>query len=257
MAHLSLYAGVPPRQRRPTCPSPALIPQTGYYLGNLSSPLGPQSWRSILRSAHSAVAAANAMIAGLDKAYALYRPSGHHAHWGRASGFCYVNTCAAKRLASHFGRVAVLDVDAHHGDRTQNIFYDRSDVLTVSVHAETSSYFPLYTGYAHESGTGAGEGFNLNLPLAHGSGNPEFLKAVEYGLDVVRRFKPAALVLALGFDTYKGDPISALKVDFDAYLEIGRKVRVLSLPLVVVQEHGHPVEAIGSGLEAILEGLND
>ena len=258
MANLSPYSGVPAGQRRPACPSPALIPQTGYYLGDLSCPLGPQSWRSILRSAHSAVAAADAVIAGMDKAYALCRPSGHHAHWDRASGFCYVNNnaCAAQRLAAHFGRIAVLDVDAHHGDGTQNIFYARSDVLTVSVHAETSSYFPFYTGYANETGMGAGEGFNLNLPLAHGSGNPEFLDAVEHGLDAVRRFKPAALVLALGFDTYKDDPISVLKVDFDAYREIGRRVRGLSLPLVVVQEGGYLVEAIGPGLEAFLEGLN-
>lgn len=258
MANLSPYAGVPAGQRRPPCPSPALIPQTGYYLGDLSCPLGPDSWQSILRSAHSAVAAADAVIAGERMAYALCRPSGHHAHWDRASGFCYVNNnaCATARLAGHFGRVAVLDVDAHHGDGTQSIFYARDDVLTVSTHAETSSYFPFYTGYAHERGAGAGEGYNLNLPLAHGSGNAEFLAAVDTGLEAVRAFGPQAVVLALGFDTFKDDPISVLKVDFEAYRAVGQKLRALNLPLVVVQEGGYLVEAIGPGLQAFLEGLH-
>lgn len=258
LANLSPYAGVPAGHHRPPCPSPALIPQTGYYLGDLSCPLGPQSWLSILRSAHSAVAAADAVINGASAAYALCRPSGHHAHWDRASGFCYVNNnaCAAARLAQHFGRVAILDVDAHHGDGTQSIFYARDDVLTVSVHADTTTYYPFYTGYASERGSGTGENFNLNLPLAHGSGNLEFLAAVDEGIDAVHAYAPQALVLALGFDTFKNDPISVLRVDFDAYYEIGRKLKALQLPLVVVQEGGYLVEAIGPGLVAFLDGLN-
>ncbi|MDD2178387.1 histone deacetylase family protein [Acidovorax sp. D2M1] len=252
------YAGMPPGQDRPPCPSPALAAQTGYYLGDLSCPLGPHSWRSILRSAHSAVAAAETVIGGARAAYALCRPSGHHAHRDRASGFCFVNNnaCAAARLQQAFGRVAVLDVDAHHGDGTQNIFYANPEVLTVSIHADPAQYFPFYTGYAHERGTGAGLGCNLNLPLAHGSGNAEFLQALAAARQAITDFRPEALVLALGFDTYKDDPISVLRLDFDAYRATGRLLRELALPVVVVQEGGYLVEAIGPGLAAFLEGLH-
>ena len=244
--------------RRGPCPSPSLVAQTGYYLGDLSCPIGAPSWRSILRSAHSAVAAADAVIAGAPAAYALCRPSGHHAHSDRASGFCFVNNnaCAAARLLGHFGRVAVLDVDAHHGDGTQNIFYDRAEVMTVSTHADPGQYFPFYTGYAEERGIGPGTGCNLNLPLAHGSGNAEFARALDAAQAALLAFAPRALVLALGFDTYKDDPISVLRLDFEAYRDVGRRVRRLGLPTVVVQEGGYMVEAIGPGLSAFLEGLH-
>ncbi|XAH21211.1 histone deacetylase family protein [Xylophilus sp. GW821-FHT01B05] len=251
------YSGQQGVQRAP-CPSPSVVAQTGYYLSDLSCPIGPQTWRAVLRSAHSAVAAADAVCAGAAAAYALCRPSGHHAHRDRAGGFCYVNNSAtaAARLLQTFGRVAVLDVDAHHGDGTQQIFYDSADVMTVSTHAETANYYPFYTGYPHERGHGAGLGCNLNLPLAHGSGNAEFMAAVDQACAALRDFAPKALVLPLGFDTYKDDPISVLKLDFDAYRAVGERVRQLGLPTVVVQEGGYMVEAIGPGLTAFLQGLH-
>ncbi|MDB5819199.1 MAG: putative acetylpolyamine aminohydrolase, partial [Rhizobacter sp.] len=154
-----------------------------------------------------------------------------------------------------FKRVAVIDVDAHHGDGTQNIFYARSDVLTVSTHADPSGYFPFYTGYAHERGAGEGEGFNLNLPLAHGADDAAFMVAVEAGAAAVRAYAPEALVLPLGFDTYKDDPISVLDLDLDAYRRIGECVGALGLPTVVVQEGGYMVEAIGPALDRFLAGF--
>lgn len=258
LPNLAPYPRAGATGRRGPCPSPSLVAQTGYYLGDLSCPLGPDSWRAILRSAHSAVAAADAVVAGERAAYALCRPSGHHAHRDRASGFCFVNNsaCAAARLRQAFGRVAVLDVDAHHGDGTQNIFYDCADVMTVSTHADPGQYFPFYTGYAEERGLGAGLGCNLNLPLSHGSGNAEFSAALDSAVSALRDFAPRALVLALGFDTYKDDPISVLRLDFDAYRQVGAQVRALGLPTVVVQEGGYLVEAIGPGLSAFLEGLH-
>lgn len=211
----------------------------------------------MLRSAHTAVAAADAVLETGDAAYALCRPSGHHAHRDRAGGFCYVNNSAiaAQRLWERHGRVAVFDVDAHHGDGTQNIFCARDDVLTVSTHADPSTYYPFYTGYAHERGTGKGEGFNLNLPLAHGAGNDVFLQAVDTGIEALRAFAPQALVLPLGFDTYRDDPISVLTLDLDAYRHIGEKVGALGLPTVVVQEGGYLVEAIGPALENFMQGF--
>ena len=257
LPNLSPYYNGTPGVPRAPCPSPSLVARTGYYISDLSCPLGPHSWRSILRSAHTAVAAADAVLAGDDVAYALCRPSGHHAHRDRAGGFCYVNNSAiaAHRLWERFGRVAVFDVDAHHGDGTQNIFYARDDVMTVSTHADPSGYYPFYTGYAHERGVGAGEGFNLNLPLPHGADNAVFLQAVDQGTAALRDFAPRALVLALGFDSYKDDPISVLKLDLDAFRHIGERVGALKLPTVVVQEGGYLVEAIGPALDMFLSGF--
>ncbi|SIT33259.1 histone deacetylase family protein [Achromobacter sp. MFA1 R4] len=250
------YNGRIDQAGRGPCPSPSIVAQTGYYLSDLSCPIGPQTWRSALRSTHSAVAAADHVAGAGSVAYALCRPSGHHAHRDRAGGFCYLNSSAtaASRLLQTWSKVAVLDVDAHHGDGTQNIFYQRADVMTVSLHADPAGYYPFYTGYAHERGHGAGEGFNMNLPLAHGSGNPEFLRALDTALDALAGYAPQALVLALGFDTYKDDPISVLKLDIDAYRDIGARVASLGVPTVVVQEGGYMVEAIGPALDAFLQG---
>ncbi|MHC0508690.1 MULTISPECIES: histone deacetylase family protein [Achromobacter] len=241
---------------RGPCPSPSIVAQTGYYLSDLSCPIGPQTWRSALRSTHSAVAAADHVASAGGMAYALCRPSGHHAHRDRAGGFCYLNSsaAAASRLLQTWSKVAVLDVDAHHGDGTQNIFYQRGDVMTVSLHADPAGYYPFYTGYAHERGYGAGEGCNLNLPLPHGSGNDTFLQALDTALAALTGYAPQALVLALGFDTYKDDPISVLKLDIDAYRDIGARVASLGLPTVIVQEGGYMVEAIGPALDAFLQG---
>ena len=239
------------------CPSPSVLAQTGWYVGDLSCPIGPNTWRSVLRSAHAALAAAEAVLDGGSIAYALCRPSGHHAQRARAAGFCYVNNSAiaAATLRRRHARVAVLDIDAHHGDGTQQIFYERGDVLTISTHADPAGYYPWYTGYAHERGTGEGEGFNLNLPLAHGSGNAEFAQALDQATAAIERFQPQALVLPLGFDTYKDDPISVLKFDMEAFRLAGERVRALGLPTVVVQEGGYMVGAIGAALDAFLEGL--
>ncbi len=251
------YSGRVEAAGRGPCPSPSIVAQTGYYLSDLSCPIGPHTWRSALRSTHSAVAAAEHVAATGGAAYALCRPSGHHAHRDRAGGFCYLNSSAtaAARLLQTWSKVAVLDVDAHHGDGTQNIFYQRADVMTVSLHADPTGYYPFYTGYAHERGHGAGEGRNLNLPLPHGAGNDPFLRALDSALAALAGYGPQALVLALGFDTYKDDPISVLKLDIDAYRDIGARVASLGLPTVVVQEGGYMVQAIGPALDAFLQGL--
>jgi acetoin utilization deacetylase AcuC-like enzyme len=257
LPNLSPYDNGSPGVARAPCPSPSLVARTGYYISDLACPIGPHTWHSVLRSAHTAVAAADAVLESGDSAYALCRPSGHHAHRDRAGGFCYVNNSAtaAQRLRQRHERVAVLDVDAHHGDGTQNIFYARDDVLTVSMHADPSAYYPFYTGYAHERGVGAGAGCNLNLPLSHGSGNDAFLQAVDQGVAAVRAFGAQALVLALGFDSYKDDPISVLALDLEAYRQIGARVDALQLPTVVVQEGGYLVEAIGPALDHFLQGF--
>ena len=251
------WSGRPEEAHRPPCPASGLIGQMGWYLGDLSVPVGAQSWLSILRSAETAVAGADAVLGGDALAYALCRPSGHHARADRATGFCYVNNTAvaAQRLLQRFSKVAILDVDAHHGDGTQQIFYGREDVLTISVHADPDNYYPFFTGYAGEAGTGAGEGYNLNLPLAHGSGREAMLAAIDQAAHRIARFAPEALVLALGYDAHRLDPIGVLALDSEDFGAIGERIKAFGLPTLIVQEGGYAIEAIGDCLDAFLNGI--
>lgn len=251
------YNGRTDQDQRAECPSPSIIAQASWYLGDLSCPVGPHTWTAALRSAHSAIAAAESVCASGGMAYALCRPSGHHAHRDRASGFCYLNNSAmaARRLRDTYASVALLDVDAHHGDGSQNIFYHRADVMTVSLHADPASYFPFYTGYPHEHGHGSGHGYNLNLPLPHGAGNNVFLDALDRALMSIRDFRPQALVLALGFDGYKDDPISVLRLELDVYRQLGERIGALGLPTVIVQEGGYMLDSIGQALDFFLQGV--
>ncbi len=251
------WNGQPDLDVRPPCPSSSVVAQAGYYLGDLAVPLGPRSWASCLAATHVAAAAADAVLAGTPAAYALCRPSGHHARADRASGFCYVNNAAvaAHRLRGKFARVAVLDVDAHHGDGTQAIFYRRADVFTVSVHADPTIYYPFYTGYTHETGHGAGAGANLNIPLAPGDGDDRMHAAVDRAAAAIRDFGADALVVPLGFDSHRDDPIGVLKVTTAGYEGIGARVRALGLPTVVVQEGGYQVSVLGDCLANFFTGL--
>ena len=242
---------------RPDCPARGLVGEVGWYLGDLSVPIGPHSWASILRSCEAAAAAADAVLAGEAAVYALCRPSGHHARADRGSGFCYLNNTAvaAERLRSRFGRVAIVDVDAHHGDGTQQVFYGRPDVLTVSVHADPDDYYPFFTGYADEQGVGEGRGFNLNLPLRHGADGSAMAAALAVAAARVRAFGAEALVVALGYDAHRDDPLGVLKLEAADFGAVGRTLRNLDLPTLVVQEGGYAIEAIGGCLDAFLAGF--
>ena len=250
------WSGKPEEASRPPCPASGLVGQIGWYLGDLSVPMGPKSWMSILRSAETAVAAADAVQAGAP-AYALCRPSGHHARADRATGFCYINNAsvAAQHLLKRYKKVAILDVDAHHGDGTQQIFYGRDDVLTISIHADPDNYYPFFTGYAGETGFGAGEGFNLNLPLPHGSGREAMLAAIDTAANRIMEFAPDALVVALGYDAHKLDPIGVLKLESEDFGTIGERVKAMGLPTLNVQEGGYAIEVIGDCLDAFLSGM--
>ena len=242
---------------RPPCRPTGIMGQLGWYLGDLSVPVGEHCWTSTQRSADTAVAGADAVLAGERSVYALCRPSGHHARADRATGFCYINNTAvaAQRLRSKFGKVAILDVDAHHGDGTQQIFYRRDDVLTISVHADPVDYYPFFTGYEDERGNGPGEGFNLNLPLAHGTGGAAMKAAVERAGEAIQKFGADALVIALGYDAHKDDPIGVLKLEAADFGTIGAQVKAMGLPTLVVQEGGYAIEAIGGCLDAFLGGF--
>lgn len=247
---LSGHFARPHMHRRPE----GLLGLIGYHMADTSTPIRAGTWEAVQGGARAAVAAADA-AAGGGAAYALCRPPGHHAYADSAGGFCFLNNSAiaAERLRARLGgRIAILDVDVHHGNGTQGIFYRRGDVLTVSVHADPSSYFPYYAGYAGETGEGPGEGANLNLPLVHGSGDGPFLEAVRRGLGAVAAFRPAALVLALGLDASEEDPIGALKVTTDGFARAAEAVARAGLPTAIVQEGGYLCEALPRNLAAFL-----
>ncbi|MBS9721347.1 histone deacetylase family protein [Tianweitania sp. BSSL-BM11] len=252
------WSGRPDEDVRPPCRPTGFIGQLGWYLGDLSVPISQQSWHSAMRSAETAVAGAEAILAGDKAVYALCRPSGHHARADRATGFCYLNNTAiaGHHLRAKFSKVAILDVDAHHGDGTQQIFYRRDDVLTISVHADPDNYYPFYTGYADERGNGPGEGANLNLPLPHGGTGADMVAALEKAAAAIRAFGADVLVVALGYDAHKDDPIGVLKLEASDFGIIGEMVRQIGLPTLVVQEGGYAIEAIEGCLHSFLTGLD-
>ena len=237
------------------CP-PGLVGRAGWFTADTACPLGPASWAAILAAAGCALAAADVAAAG-GSAYALCRPPGHHAYAARAGGHCYVNNAALAAEAlrrAGAGRVAVLDVDSHHGNGTQGIFWERGDVLTVSVHADPARYYPWYVGHAGERGAGAGEGANLNLPLPFGTGDAGWLEAVTRGAEAVRRFGAEALVVSLGFDAYEHEPLAALRVTAEGFARAGAATGALRLPSAVVQEGGYAVDQLGGLLARFLGG---
>ncbi|MBC8055659.1 MAG: histone deacetylase family protein, partial [Rhizobiales bacterium] len=192
-------------------------------------------------------------------AFALSRPPGHHAGADFFGGYCFLNNAALAAQALRDGgaeRVAVLDVDYHHGNGTQSIFCDRADVLTVSIHGDPLTEYPFYLGHADERGIGAGAGFNLNLPLPRGTGFARWREALRVGLDAIRAFGADALVVSLGVDTFEGDPISGFALRTDDYLEIGRSIAAARLPTVFVFEGGYAVAEVGVNTVNVLEGFS-
>ena len=232
-----------------------LLGLLGYYTADTSTPLRSGTWRAVYGTAQAAISAADAALTD-GAAYALCRPPGHHAYADCAGGFCYVNNTAvaAQRLRHRSDRrVAVVDIDVHHGNGTQGIFYERADVLTISLHADPSNYFPFYAGYADEAGEGPGLGFNLNLPLPHGSGDDVFLAALDHALARVREFSPGALVVALGLDASEHDPLGVLKVTTDGYAKASQAIANLGLPTAIIQEGGYLCPALPRNLTTFLQ----
>jgi acetoin utilization deacetylase AcuC-like enzyme len=233
------------------------VGQAGYHMADTACPISAETWGSACWSAWSAVAAADAVMTGEAAAYVLCRPPGHHAFADVAGGFCFLNNSAiaAQRLRNQASRVAILDVDLHHGNGTQGIFYGRSDVLTVSIHADPLRFYPFFWGHADERGKGAGLGYNLNLPLPRKSGDEAFLAAVDVASRRIRAFAPEALVVALGLDAFEGDPFGGLSVSTQGFARIGAAIAALGLPTVVVQEGGYLCNELGDNLSSFLAGM--
>ncbi|MDN3986577.1 histone deacetylase family protein [Zwartia vadi] len=238
-------------------PLRGILAEAARYLADGSCPIGPHTWTSSYWAAQSAVAAAEEILAGERKAYALCRPPGHHARRDAAGGFCYINNAAvaAQHLRQKFGKVVVLDTDMHHGQGVQEIFYGRDDVMYVSVHGDPTNFYPVVAGFDDEQGEGQGEGFNLNLPMPHGSTEKVFFDKVQVAIETIQRFKPDAIVLALGFDVYKDDPQAQVAVTTEGFARLGKIVSDLNLPTVVVQEGGYHLGAMSDNTHSFFTGF--
>jgi acetoin utilization deacetylase AcuC-like enzyme len=240
--------------RRDRVPA-GLHARLGYYAFDSGSPIVEGTWQAARAAAHCALTAADLVAAGERSAYALCRPPGHHAGRGTFGGYCYLNNAAlaAQRLRdAGLARVAVLDVDYHHGNGTQDIFWERADVLVVSIHGSPDTEYPFFLGHADERGALAGEGYNCNLPLPRGTDWASYAASLEIALGRIADYAPQALVVSLGVDTFEGDPISQFNLRTADFLQLGARVAALELPTVLVQEGGYAVEEIGDNVAGVI-----
>ncbi len=232
----------------------------GAYLFDTATPIVGGTWAAALAAVDVAVTAAERAVAGAPLAYGLCRPPGHHAAHAMLGGYCYFNNAAivAEWLRRERGarKVAILDIDYHHGNGTQQIFWERGDVLYLSLHADPARAYPYFSGYAAELGAGEGEGLNRNWPLAAQTGLDGYAVALAEALRMIVAFDPdAPLVISAGFDTFERDPIGDLALRTPDYREIGRMVAGLGMSVIVLQEGGYAVDALGDNAVALLNGL--
>ncbi|MBN9887456.1 histone deacetylase family protein [Salipiger abyssi] len=235
----------------------SIVGRAGWHMGDTSAPIGEHSWRAARRAADCAVAAADAVLAGDAAAYALCRPAGHHTSADITAGHCLMNNSAiaAARLREGHDRVATLDIDVHHGNGTQAIFYDRADVLTVSIHADPNSYYPFFVGYAHETGSGAGAGHNLNIPLPRTTTDERWLESIAEGLARIAAFAPGALMVSLGLDAHEKDPLKGMQVSWDGFRRAGEMIAAAGYPTVLVQEGGYLSPDLTTSLVSFMTGF--
>lgn len=235
----------------------AIDGKLGYFGGDAGTPITAGTWQAATASAAVALTGAWRLRDG-DPVFALCRPPGHHASRDVFQGYCFLNNAAiAAQWLRDAGadRVAVLDVDYHHGNGTQEIFYDRGDVMVVSIHADPRMEFPYFLGHVDETGAGAGEGFNLNLPLPWATGWEGYAAALQKAAAVLTDYAPDALVVSFGADTYREDPISRFLLDTPDFGRIGEAIGALRLPTLVVMEGGYAVDALGRNTVTFLQGL--
>jgi len=251
----SLYPYIFPIRNKTRPPKePAVL--AGYYCIDTFTPINRNAYPAARRAVDCALTSAVEVLNGRRIAYALVRPPGHHAESSVFGGFCYFNNSAvAAHYLSGYGKVVVLDIDYHHGNGTQEIFYRRGDVLTVSIHGHPSFAYPYFSGFAEECGEGEGDGFNLNLPLPEDVDGLQYREALRKALDRIEAFNPSFLVIALGLDPAKGDPTgtwSLLAKDFE---QNGKMIGALGLPTIVIQEGGYRTRTLGINAMRFFKGL--
>ncbi|MFC2008697.1 histone deacetylase family protein [Chloroflexota bacterium] len=235
-----------------------VLAEAARYLADGSCPIGVNTWEAAYWSAQTAIAAADGLMSGDRTSYALCRPPGHHARRDAAGGFCYLNNAAiaTQHMTARFPRIAILDTDMHHGQGVQEIFYNRSDVLYISIHGDPTNFYPVVTGFEDEKGDGEGYGYNINMPMPHGSTEEHFFDKVEQAMTAIWLFQPDALVHVLGFDVYENDIQAKVSVTSDGLRRLGARVRRADLPTLVVQEGGYDLEALSTNVQQYFNGLN-
>ncbi|MFZ5570815.1 MAG: GNAT family N-acetyltransferase [Thermodesulfobacteriota bacterium] len=251
----SLYPYVFPIRNKTRPPrEPSVL--AGYYCIDTFTPINRNAFPAARAAVDCALTAAREILDGRRISYALIRPPGHHAERRAFGGFCYFNNCAiaAHYLSSH-GKVAILDLDHHHGNGQQDIFYRRSDVLTVSLHGHPEYAYPYFSGFREETGEGEGDGYNLNLPLPEKTGGKDYRRALSAAMERIRDFDPRFLVVALGLDTAKGDPTGTFSLTRSDFEENGRMVGAMGYPLAVIQEGGYRTRTLGINARAFFQGL--
>lgn len=254
-----LPTGFPNRSLRQKCPR-NIDGKVGYYIHSLETCITAGTWDAARASAAVALTGQKIVSRGASSAFALCRPPGHHAHDDLYGGYCFLNNAAIAAQAFLDGgakRIAILDVDFHHGNGTQDIFYDRDDVLFCSIHGAPEDAYPYFLGYKDEKGAGKGEGFNFNYPLPPGADYAQWGKALDDACRKIKAYKPDALIVSLGVDTYKDDPISFFKLDSPDFKTYGARIAKLKLPTLFVMEGGYAIEAIGINTVNVLEGFLD
>ncbi|MDX1377352.1 MAG: histone deacetylase family protein [Anaerolineales bacterium] len=243
-------------RRIPQIPK-SILGRAGYYIMDLSAGIVEGTYQTALASANCDLSAAQTIAESEDRSvFALCRPPGHHAGKDYAGGYCFINNAAvAANWLSSKGKVAILDIDYHAGNGTQDIFYERDDVLTVSIHADPDFEYPNYIGFADERGNGLGNGFHHNFPLPRGTDDTSYLSTLDRAVDLIREFNPAYLVVSAGMDIYTDDPLGTFEVTTDGIAGIGRRIVALDLPSVIVMEGGYANEMLGKNILAFLGEL--
>ena len=251
----SLYPYVFPI-RNTARPPKELAVRAGYFCIDTFTPLNVNAWKAAKGAVDCTLTAATSILEGYRLAYALVRPPGHHAERRAFGGFCYFNNAAiAAQMLSDFGRVAILDIDYHHGNGQQVIFYQRSDVLTISIHGHPRFAYPYFSGFEDEIGEGEGADFNMNLPLPEQITSEQYLAALSKAIKRVIRFQPDHLVVCVGFDTAKGDPTGTWGLSGTDFSQIGQAIGRMQIPTLLVQEGGYRTRNIGSNARHFFSGL--
>ena len=237
----------------------SIVGRLGHYAFDIEAPFVAGSWQAIRRSADIALSAGELLLQGEPHAFALCRPPGHHASANQSGGYCYLNNSAIAAQSFRSAgkeRVAILDVDYHHGNGTQSIFYDRADILTISLHADPRDEYPYFAGYADETGSGAGNGFNRNFPLPLGTRWPAYEAALAEALELIGEFQPDVLVVPLGVDTYENDQTTHFGIAQEDYVAMGKLVASQQIPVLVVLEGGYAIDEIGTNVVNFLVGIS-
>jgi len=226
----------------------------GYYAFGQDTPLCGGTYKAALAAVHGALTAVDAVLAGDAAVYALCRPPGHHAEKEKFGGFCYFNNSfiAALKLAEQ-GKVVILDVDFHHGNGTQHATYHRDDIMYLSIHGHPASSYPHFTGWDHEEGEGKGLGLNRNFPLPPGTPGDVYLATLDKAIEEISRFGPKFLLVSVGFDTYKDDPISSFRLEREDFSAMGKRLAGLRIPTVIIQEGGYCLSQLGNLARAFLD----